>query len=497
MASNIIEGIVIDIFYHGAVIMVKSEEQKILDSDSEEIKIIKEKDNRNGIQFLTFSDYNNVFKLIDNKEIKAGNILDIEDGTQINVGENENNTTNPYNYNILNTNPKQTRIENWGLNLSKNRCTELMELVTIEVKNKITDNNIVSNYYIKYKNEKDTNETKTKLIYLQPKNSTLFVQTSDNLVFMMNKENNELYCLLAMDPNNLWRVYGGHVDEGENINKTATRELQEEANYVFGKEGQIKKFSVNRELPSEVQESRRGLSLKQVYVTTEKRFLINLFGYLNEFYDKNDNILRILNEINPNEYAYNHFNVEDDIVKSSYTLKLTDDVTLHFLRIGYNKIYQIIGTQYNNTPTMMCRAEYKLYKFDSKLSTKQFISGDPSEPLKGMFLDYKQVRRIIDQNLLLWNSHAVSIQEGYSYFNKFLKLDKISKDQNLIDKSISVVPKVTSKMNTISQYNNNIKNSQENKLENKLKIRTNNSPFGMRQPLNPKKIIISYSNNPN
>lgn len=355
------KGLIIDIFYYGAVVYIDSS------------------------NIMSFSSFSNVFE--------AG--ATFSDGTQF------CNTSSTY----LSTNPIQTQIMKWGLKVGSSH-TNLMDWIELDEKD--------GEYHITSLNDKKLD--KQVRVYRCPESGRLAVGTSDKLIFMKNKEHTELLCAMAVDRDGLWRVYGGHNENKESTVQGANREADEEG-FTIASTRRLKEFEVIRIIPAEVQESRRGWALKFIRKASSLQSVKDLIW---------EHLWRLEN--NPNTSEELHKKITSicsqylkDKVTTVISIPIASNYQCKFMVLPDAEIYRIVGTiPEDDSPTMKCGASYTLYEYDEVELNKVFKPKDKSEQLLGRYLTRDQINYIIEHNLLRWDSHAVPITEGYSFFNRYL-----------------------------------------------------------------------------
>ena len=354
-------GRVIDIFYYGAVVYF-----------------------RQTSEIVTFSSFKNVFA--------AGTITD---GTQV----SECGPFTP-----LSTNPIQTQIRKWGLKVNGSH-TQLGDEIEFDLyREKIIQLNGVP-------------LAKELRVYQRPWSAKLAVSTSDKLIFMKNEEQTELLCAMAVDRDGLWRVYGGHAENKETTAEGANREASEEG-FIAPKTGKLKEFEVTRTVPAGVQESRRGWALKFVEDASSSASIKDvIWKHLSTFV--NPNIETRVKEMQKKiEDACSSISAE---IASVISIPITYNYQCKFMILPDKKVYRIVGTiPEDDSPKMQCGASYVLYEYNGQEINKVFKPKDKTERLLGKYLRRNQINDIIQRNLLRWDSHAVSIAEGYSFFNRYL-----------------------------------------------------------------------------
>ena len=204
------------------------------------------------------------------------------------------------------------------------------------------------------------------------------------LLYMFNEENTDISCLLLKE-------------NEEEIYTLPLLNDKKKLKGVYSCKDLIYSFNVNRELNTQDKE----------------KFLINI-GNENTFLQK-INKLKIFNEtikIEKEKQIDNFFSTKEINI---------DKIVLKFL-IYKNNFYQIVGNSSINK--IISEDHFSLYKYDKNIINKVYKSNDPKEQLISKFYSLKEVNEIIQNKQLQWDTHGVSIYEGYSFFNRLKEIEK-------------------------------------------------------------------------
>ena len=412
-----IRGIVLDIFYHGSVILTT--DNRILKFTND---IIIKNNITGGINY-TGSIFNNEIK-----DVK----------------------------NLIKDSSNNNEISEWGLKNINNIRTILDENVIILEETSM--NIIVNEQRYSYKYYLETGYEKRE-IYKLSNDNTLDISDTNNVIVYALNQNNEIHLLMAQDKNNNLIRYSGLSEYSKSIKKNDVNEFYR-SNF---KDLLIKEKKIENE-PDDIKSIKKGLRLLLIDNTNLKLYS-NLINTLK--FDKQTIINNKIKAIFQNSNISNF----KSVFKYN-SIKISDNVELNFLTIG-NSIYRIVGNLYLNTSVTFQLYDYSLKLFNNKfrslskqITNAVFVSKDSF--IKSINEIPRQLNLVSDKTL-----DNTLILYGYEFFNQVIPLNiDVKTSLNLKLTLEKQVKEVNEKIKTTNKKEEVSKNS-INKLTEKINILDN------------------------